>query len=111
MTYVVAEPCIRCRTTDCVDVCPVDCFHAGENMLVIHPYECIDCGACVPECPVSAIFEQSELPAKWVEYIELNLEYADKWPVITSKAGAPSDWENWRDVEPKRQHFNPAPGP
>ncbi|MBW5486572.1 ferredoxin FdxA [Streptomyces bambusae] len=109
MTYVVAEPCIRCRTTDCVTVCPVDCFYAGENMLVINPEECIDCGACEPECPVTAIFEESELPKKWSAYIQLNVEYASKWPGITEQTDPPSDWEEWKDVEEKKKHFNPAP--
>ncbi|MFF1511512.1 ferredoxin FdxA [Streptomyces sp. NPDC058326] len=109
MTYVVAEPCIRCRTTDCVSVCPVDCFYAGENMLVIHPEECIDCGACQPECPVDAIFEESELPEKWSEYKELNAEYSKKWPGIAEQKSPPSDWEDWRNVEEKADHFSSKP--
>ena len=72
MTYVVTESCIKCKYMDCVEVCPVDCFYVGANMLVIHPDECIDCGACEPECPTTAIFEESELPAKWNIYKDLN---------------------------------------
>ncbi|MEU3316910.1 ferredoxin FdxA [Streptomyces sp. NPDC006662] len=109
MTYVVTEPCIRCRTTDCVAVCPVDCFRAGANMLVIHPEECIDCGACEPECPVGAIFEESEIPTKWSEYKELNAEYAEKWPLITEQTDPPSDWQSWRDVEEKAGYFSSEP--
>jgi ferredoxin len=72
MAYVVAEPCIKCKHTDCVAVCPVDCFYEGKNSLAINPDECIDCGACEPECPTTAIFEESELPAKWNVYKDLN---------------------------------------
>ena len=88
MTYVVAEPCIKCKFTDCVDVCPVECFHEGENFLVINPDECIDCGACVPECPAEAIFSEDELPAKWEEYTEINNRLSQSWPIITDKKGA-----------------------
>ena len=77
MTFVVTENCIKCKYTDCVEVCPVDCFYEGENMLVIHPDECIDCGACVPECPTEAIFSEDDLPEKWAEYVELNAKLAD----------------------------------
>ena len=75
MTYVVDEKCIKCKLMDCVEVCPVDCFYEGENMLVIHPEECIDCGACEPECPVEAIFEESEVPDEWNKYIKINYEW------------------------------------
>ena len=75
MTYVVTEACIRCKYTDCVDVCPVDCFREGPNFLVIDPDECIDCGACEPECPVEAIFEESEVPEEWNKYIKINYDY------------------------------------
>ena len=68
MAYVVAEPCIKCKYTDCVEVCPVNCFYEGANFLVIHPDECIDCGACEPVCPTKAIFPESDLPEKWSEY-------------------------------------------
>ena len=78
MTYVVTEACIRCKYMDCVEVCPVDCFYEGENMLVIHPDECIDCGACVPACPVEAIFALDEVPDKWKSYIQENAAYYKK---------------------------------
>ncbi len=72
MTYVVADPCVKCKYTDCVAVCPVECFYEGENSLVINPDECIDCGACEPECPTTAIFEEEDLPEKWAAYKEIN---------------------------------------
>jgi len=72
MTYVVADPCVKCKYTDCVAVCPVDCFYEGKNSIAINPDECIDCGACEPECPTTAIFEESELPAKWNVYKDIN---------------------------------------
>ena len=78
MTYVVAEPCIKCKFTDCVDVCPVDCFVEGENFLAINPDECIDCGACVPACPVEAIFALDETPEKWESFIPVNAQYYRK---------------------------------
>ena len=77
MTYVVTENCIKCKYTDCVDVCPVDCFYEGENMLVIHPDECIDCGACEPECPVSAIYPEEDVPAHLQEFIAKNKDIFD----------------------------------
>jgi len=83
--YVVAEPCFNCKYTDCVVVCPVDCFHEGEQILFIDPEECIDCAACVPECPVEAIFSAEDLPEKWSEYAALNAEMAPQCPVITEK--------------------------
>ena len=109
MTYVVAEPCIKCKYTDCVDVCPVDCFMEGENFLAIHPDECIDCGACVPECPTEAIFAEDDLPEKWAEYLELNATLAQKWPAITAKIDALPDADEWKDVEEKREHLSENP--
>jgi ferredoxin len=106
MTYVVAEPCIKCKYTDCVDVCPVDCFYEGENFLVIHPDECIDCGACVPECPTEAIFDEQELPAKWAEYVEINARLALEWPNITARKDALPDADQWKTVEKKREHLS-----
>ena len=88
MTYVVAEPCIKCKYTDCVDVCPVDCFYEGENFLVIHPDECIDCGACVPECPTKAIFSEDDLPEKWEEYGRDQRRLVQQWPNIAEKKEA-----------------------
>ena len=85
MTFVVTDNCQRCRFTDCVTVCPVDCFHADEEMLYIDPDECIDCGACEPECPVEAIFEESDLPDDQKKWIEINAQKAPDLPVITEK--------------------------
>jgi ferredoxin len=106
MTYVVAEPCVACKYTDCVDVCPVDCFYEGENFLVIHPDECIDCGACVPECPTEAIFDEQELPAKWAEYLEINAKLAEEWPNITARKDALPDADEWKAVEEKREKLS-----
>ena len=83
MTYIVNENCIKCKFTDCVEVCPVDCFYEGENMLVIHPDECIDCGVCEPECPVDAIKPDTEPGIE--KWLEVNRQYSEKWPNITSK--------------------------
>ncbi|HQX51207.1 MAG TPA: ferredoxin family protein [Planctomycetaceae bacterium] len=87
MTHVVAEPCFNCKYTDCVVVCPVECFYEGEAILFIHPDECIDCEACVPECPVSAIFLEDNLPAEWAEYTQLNADMSRSGdcPQITEK--------------------------
>ena len=110
MTYVVTEACIKCKYTDCVEVCPVDCFYEGENMLVIHPDECIDCGVCEPECPAEAIKPDTEGDAaeKW---LELNRDYSEKWPNITRKKDAPADADSWQGVPDKfEKHFSQAPG-
>ena len=111
MTFVVAEPCIKCKYTDCVDVCPVDCFHEGKNFLVIDPDECIDCGACEPECPTAAIFAEDDLPEKWAEYTALNARLTPLWPVITEKKDAPADAAEFKEVENKRDMLDEAPGP
>jgi ferredoxin len=102
MTYVVAEPCIKCKYTECVATCPVDCFHEGANMLVIDPEECIDCGACEPECPVSAIFTGDDLPEKWSAYAELNIKFSAKWPLIKDKHDPLPEAEEFKEVEKKR---------
>jgi ferredoxin len=85
MAFVVTEPCVGCKYTDCVVVCPCDCFHEGEEMLYIDPDECIDCEACVPECPVGAIFHESSVPTQWGQYVSLNAERAKHHAVITEK--------------------------
>lgn len=85
MPHVVAQPCFGCKYTDCVVVCPTDCFREGEQMLYIEPSECIDCGACVPECPVEAIFYEDNLPAEWHDFIALNAEMAPQCPPIVTK--------------------------
>ena len=95
MTFLVLESCIRCKYTDCVEVCPVDCFHEGPNMLVIDPEECIDCTLCEPECPVDAIFSEDELPSDQQNFLELNAELAEIWPNITEKKEPPADAEEW----------------
>ena len=109
MTFVVTENCIKCKYTDCVEVCPVDCFYEGENMLVIHPDECIDCGVCVPECPAEAIFPDTG-PTISDHWLDINRKYAEKWPNILSKrAPMPNaDAENGR--EGKAAEFSPNPG-
>jgi len=95
MTYVVAENCIKCKYTDCVEVCPVDCFHEGPNFLVIDPEECIDCNLCVSECPAEAIFPEDDVPEGQRQFIALNAELAKLWPAITEKKAAPDDADAW----------------
>ncbi len=108
MTYVVTESCIKCKYTDCVEVCPVDCFYEGENFLVINPDECIDCGVCEPECPVEAIVPDSE--PKAADWLELNRQYAASWPNITRKMDAPADADEWKDKPNKAALLSPKPG-
>ena len=105
MTYVVTEACIKCKYTDCVEVCPVDCFYEGENMLVIDPSTCIDCGVCEPECPAEAI--KSDLEDGMEKWVELNAAYSGKWPNITQKKEPPADADDWLGVENKlANHFS-----
>lgn len=85
MAYVVTEPCFGCKYTDCVVVCPCDCFHEGEKMLFIDPIHCIDCDACRPECPVDAIFQEDDVPNAWREYVSLNAEMVAQCPQIVEK--------------------------
>jgi ferredoxin len=107
MTFVVTDACIKCKYTDCVEVCPVDCFYEGENMLVINPDECIDCGVCEPECPAEAILPESDELLKWVE---VNREYAAKWPNLTTKKNPPADADSFKGVAGKfEQFFSPNP--
>ncbi|MEK9767626.1 MAG: ferredoxin FdxA [Betaproteobacteria bacterium] len=102
MTYVVVDSCIKCKYTDCVDVCPVDCFREGPNMLVIDPDECIDCTLCVAECPVEAIFAEDDVPEDQRDYTELNAELAKIWPSITERKDPPVDADDWKDKPNKR---------
>jgi ferredoxin len=101
MTYVVTENCIKCKYTDCVDVCPVDCFKEGPNFLVIDPTECIDCAVCVPECPAGAIFADTDLPADQQQFLGINAELSKTWPVITRKKESLSDAAEW-DGKPNK---------
>lgn len=103
MTFVVTESCIRCKYTDCVEVCPVDCFYEGPNFLVINPDECIDCALCEPECPVNAIYAEDELPEGQQEFVQLNARLSQAWPNITTKKAAPVDALEWEKVSSKRQ--------
>jgi len=105
MTFVVTENCIKCKYTDCVEVCPVDCFHEGPNFLVIDPDECIDCTLCEPECPINAIFDESDLPAGQEQFLELNAELSRIWPVITQMKDAPPDADEWKDKPDKLQYL------
>ncbi len=109
MTFVVTEPCIKCKFTDCVSVCPVACFKEGANMLVIDPDECIDCGVCVDECPVSAIFPEEEVPEKWLEYTELNKLLSKTWPTIEAGKDPLDTAEEFKAVENKRSLLEEAP--
>jgi ferredoxin len=102
MAYVVAEPCIKCKYTDCVEVCPVTCFYEGPNFLVIKPDECIDCGACEPVCPTKAIFSDGSLPAEWDEYKALNEQLANKWPQIATKKEPLPEADAFKDQKGKR---------
>lgn len=110
MTYVVTDACIRCKYTDCVEVCPVDCFYEGENMLVINPSECIDCGVCEPECPAEAILPDTENGLE--QWLELNNTFSAQWPNVTSNNGqTPADADEHKGEEGKfEKFFNPEPG-
>ena len=109
MTYIVKDECIKCKLTDCVEVCPVDCFYEGENMLVINPEECIDCGVCEPECPVDAILPDSAGNQDF--WVDFNRKWSDQWPNITEKKDPPEDAEIWQGVPNKlEEHFSEKPG-
>jgi len=101
MTYVVTERCIRCKYTDCVDVCPVDCFREGPNFLVIDPEECIDCTLCVAECPVEAIYSEDDVPDDQKEYIALNAELAKQWKPIVERKDPLPDADHWARIKGK----------
>jgi ferredoxin len=100
MTFIVNQDCIKCKYTDCVEVCPVDCFYEGENMLVINPDECIDCGVCEPECPAGAILPDTQLGGEETDWVALNAKYSELWPNITEKI----------DQMPDADKFNPKEG-
>lgn len=105
MTYVVTDNCIKCKYTDCVDVCPVDCFHEGPNFLVIDPEECIDCTLCVAECPAEAIYAEDDVPAGMENFIALNAELAKDWPVIIERKDPAPDADEWAKVKGKLEHL------
>jgi ferredoxin len=102
MTYVVTENCIKCKHTDCVAVCPVDCFYEGPNFLVINPDECIDCAVCVPECPIDAIYADTDLPEDQKVFKEINADLFKIWPRITKQKPALPDHEEWAGKPNKR---------
>ncbi|MEM9355699.1 MAG: ferredoxin FdxA [Pseudomonadota bacterium] len=109
MTFVVNDKCIKCKFTDCVEVCPVDCFYEGENMLVIHPDECIDCGVCEPECPVEAIQPDTESGVE--KWLEVARKFSDEWPNITAKKDQLPEADEFRDVKDKyEKYFSDQPG-
>ena len=108
MTFVVTDICIKCKYTDCVEVCPVDCFYEGENTLMIHPDECIDCGVCEPECPIEAIIPDTD--AEGEKWVEMNRKYSELWPVITQQKEPLSTAEEFKDVKDKMQYFSESPG-
>ena len=105
MTFVVTQSCIRCKYTDCVEVCPVDCFHETDNMLVIDPEECIDCHLCVPECPVDAIYPDDELPDDQRAFIDINAKLAKENPVITAKAEPYPEADKWASILSKEKYL------
>ena len=117
MAYIVGDPCVKCKYTDCVEVCPVDCFYEGVNFLVIEPEECIDCGACEPVCPTTAIFEEEELPEKWAPYIEINAVFSgakepgecdtSEWPAHVVEFVNSPEFKVWPMINVKR---DPLPG-
>ena len=105
MTFVVTEQCIKCKYTDCVEVCPVDCFYEGPNFLVINPDECIDCALCEPECPVNAIVSEDDVTDAQTEYKALNAKLSQTWPNITVKKDGPPDAKQWENVPDKRKYL------
>jgi ferredoxin len=103
MAFVVTENCIKCKYTDCVEVCPVDCFHEGPNMLVIDPDECIDCTLCEPECPAEAIMSEDDVPEGQHQFIAMNAELAKIWPVLSERKDAPADADEWKGIKDKQK--------
>lgn len=110
MTFVVTEKCIKCKYTDCVEVCPVDCFYEGENMLVINPDECIDCGVCEPECPIEAIKSEEELQPGEEHWLNINTKFSALWPNITKRKDPPADADEWAEKGDKKALFSEKPG-
>lgn len=108
MTYVVTEACIKCKYTDCVDVCPVDCFYEGPNFLVINPDECIDCAVCVTECPVSAIYAEEDVPEDQRSFVQINVDFSKLWKVITKRKPSLPDADYWSTVVQKQHLLDPG---
>ena len=105
MTYIVNDKCIKCKYMDCIEVCPVDCFYEGENMLVIHPDECIDCGVCEPECPIEAIVPDTAGGGDMATWVKFNLKYSEAWPNITRKKDPPADADDFKEMDGKLDKF------
>ena len=102
MAFVVTEACIKCKYTDCVEVCPVDCFYEGPEFLVIHPDECIDCALCEPECPIDAILSEDELPEDQIDFIEINAKLADVYPNISEAKESLPNADEWKNIKEKK---------
>ena len=105
MAFIVGDACVKCKLTDCVEVCPVDCFYEGPNMLVINPDECIDCALCEPECPIEAIYSEDEVPEDQIPYIELNAELCMEWPNIVEQKNPLPDSDEWKEVKGKFEYI------
>lgn len=110
MPFVVTDKCIKCRYSDCVEVCPVNCFYEGKNMVVINPDECIDCGVCEPECPIEAIKSDEELTPAETKWAELNEKYSALWPNITQSKGPLPEAEEFANKQDKSEYFSEEPG-
>ena len=106
MTHVVTENCIKCKHTDCVDVCPVDCFREGPNFLVIEPNECIDCGLCISECPVNAIVSENDLPEDQKHFLDLNASLSETWPLISTSKDSLPEADKWDGIPNKIQFLD-----
>ena len=111
MPYIVKDACVKCKYMDCVEVCPVDCFYEGENFLVIHPDECIDCGVCEPECPADAIVPDTDMNDELQYWLDFNTKYSQEWPNITEKIDPLPDADDWNGKDGKKDLVSTQPGP